>query len=360
MGRPLTTRQQVLFWLVGFAVFVLAVYFLRPILLPFVAAMAVAYLLDPAADKLETWSLSRNAATWILTVSFFATIALLLLLLAPLIAGQMIGFIDHLPDYVESARNWIRPFIEQLVERLPLLGDPSTLWENTSNLTQGWASWVGVGVAGLWNRGLALFNLLSLLLITPVVAFYLLRDWDRFIAVVDSLLPREHADVIREQARRVDHVLAAFVRGQGMVALADGIVYAAGLSVVGLDFGLVTGLSAGLLSFVPYLGALLGSVTAIMVALLQWGLDPVRVGLVIAVFVVGQLLENGVWQPRLLGSRVGLHPVWVIFGVLAGGALFGFVGVLLAVPVAAALGVLIRFALERYRGSRIYLGPGAV
>ncbi|MSP20064.1 MAG: AI-2E family transporter [Alphaproteobacteria bacterium] len=356
----MNTRQQVLFWLIGLIVFGLAVYMLRPILLPFVAAMAVAYLLDPAADRLEKWNISRNAATWLLTVSFFATIAFLLLLLAPLLATQLIGFLDHLPDYVESARNWLRPVVERAIERLPVLGDPATLWENTANLTQGWASWVGAGVAGLWNRGLALFNLLSLLLITPVVAFYLLRDWDRFVAVIDSLLPRQHADTIREQARRVDEVLAAFVRGQGMVALADGLVYATGLSLVGLEFGLVIGLAAGLLSFVPYLGALLGAFTALMVALLQWGLDPVRIGLVIAVFVSGQLLENAVWQPRLLGSRVGLHPVWVIFGVLAGGALFGFVGVLLAVPVAAALGVLIRFAIDRYRGSGIYLGPGSV
>jgi predicted PurR-regulated permease PerM len=354
-----SARQQLLFWLISLLLFGAIVYVLRPVLLPFVAAMAVAYLLDPAADRLERWNFSRNAATWLLTVAFFSTIILVLLLLAPLLYSQIIGFVDRLPEYIESARDWLRPLIERAIERIPMLGDPSAIWQSTANFAQGWTSWVGVGVAGLWNRGLALFNLLSLLLITPVVAFYLLRDWDRFVAVIDSLLPRQHADTIREQARRIDEVLAAFVRGQGLVALADGIVYGTGLSLIGLEFGLVIGLGAGLLSFVPYLGALLGSFTAMMVALLQWGLDPVRLVLVAAVFVVGQLLENAVWQPRLLGSRVGLHPVWIIFGVLAGASLFGFLGVLLAVPTAAAIGVLIRFGLDRYRQSRIYRGPDA-
>ena len=355
----MNARQQVLFWLISLLLFGAVVYLLRPVLLPFVAAMAVAYLLDPAADRLERWNFSRNAATWMLTVGFFSIIVLGLLLLAPLLYSQIIGFIDRLPEYIESARAWLLPLIDRLVERIPMLGDPNALWQNTAGLATGWTSWVGVGVAGLWNRGLALFNLLSLLLITPVVSFYLLRDWHSFVAVLDSLLPRQHADTIREQARRIDEVLAAFVRGQGLVALADGVVYGLGLSFVGLEFGLVIGLGAGLLSFVPYLGALLGSFTAMMVALLQWGLDPIQLVLVAAVFVIGQLLENAVWQPRLLGSRVGLHPVWIIFGVLTGASLFGFVGVLLAVPTAAAIGVLIRFGLDRYRQSRIYRGPDA-
>lgn len=356
----MSTRQQILFWLISLLIFGAVLYLLRPVLLPFVAAMAVAYLLDPTADRLVRWNFSRNAATWILTVAFFATIILVVLLLAPLLYSQIIGFIDRLPEYVQSARSWLRPIVERLIERIPILGDPSAIWQNTANFAAGWTSWLGVGVAGMWSRGLALFNLLSLLLITPVVAFYLLRDWDRFVAVIDLLLPRQHADTIREQARRVDAVLAAFVRGQALVALADGLVYGLGLSLIGLEFGLVIGLTAGLLSFVPYLGALLGSFTAIIVALLQWGLDPLRLALVAGVFVVGQLLENAVWQPRLLGKRVGLHPVWVIFGVLAGASLFGFVGVLLAVPVAAAIGVLIRFGLDRYRESRIYRGPDVV
>ena len=352
----MSRRQQGMFWLAGLVVFGLAIYVLRPILLPFVAAMGVAYLLDPAADRLERWGLSRNVATWILTVGFFAAVMLLVLLVFPLLYGQVLGFIDSLPDYIGSIRGWAIPIVERLRQRFLEVGDPASLLQNTGNLYQGLLTWIGSAAASVWNRGLALFNVLSLLLITPVVAFYLLRDWDKFVAVIDSLLPREHAEVIRDLARRIDAMMAAFVRGQSLVALADGIVYGVGLSVVGLEFGLIIGLTAGMLSFVPFLGAILGSFTAVAAALVQWGLDPLRLAMVAGVFVVGQLLENTIWQPRLLGGRVSLHPVWIIFSVLTGGALFGFVGVLLAVPSAAAAGVLIRFAIERYRHSGVYLG----
>jgi predicted PurR-regulated permease PerM len=354
----MTARQQILFWLGGLVLFGLIVYLLRPILLPFVAGMAVAYLLDPAADRLERWRLSRHAATWILTVSFFLLLVLVVLLIAPVLYGQIVGFIDRLPEYIQAARDWLTPALERVRERFPMVGDPNTLWQGTPGITQNALGWMGSALARVWNGGLALFNVVSLLLITPVVAYYLLRDWDRFTAYIDSMLPREHADVIREQARRIDSVMAAFVRGQALVALADGIVYATGLSIVGLEFGLAIGLGAGFLSFVPFLGPAVGGLTAILVALLQWGFDPTKLGLVVGVFVVGQLLENAVWQPRLLGGQVGLHPVWIIFSVMAGGAMFGFVGVLISVPMAAAVGVLLRFAFDRYRHSRIYLGAG--
>lgn len=354
----MSARQQVWFWLVGFVIFGLLIYLLRPILLPFLAGMAVAYLLDPAADKVERLGLSRNMATWLLTVSFFLVLVLVVILLAPVLYSQIIGFITHLPDYIQSIRDWVTPRLELLRDRIPMVGDPATLLQNTQGIAQSSLGWLGTALARVWNGGLALFNLVALLLITPVVAFYLLRDWDRFVAYIDHLLPREHADIIREQARRIDSVMAAFVRGQALVALADGVVYAVGLSLVGLQFGLVIGLATGLLSFVPFVGPAIGGITAVLVALLQWGVDPWKIGAVIGVFMVGQALESAVWQPRLLGGQVGLHPVWIIFGVMAGGALFGFVGVLLAVPLAAAIGVLVRFALERYRHSRIYLGPG--
>lgn len=354
----MNARQQLLFWLGGLILFGLFVYLLRPILLPFVAGMAVAYLLDPAADKVERLGMSRNMATWLLTVSFFLVLVVVIVLVAPVLYGQVIGFINHMPDYIASAEGWLMPRLEQLRESIPMMGDPAALLQNTQGIAQSSLGWLATGLAGVWNGGLALFNLVALLLITPVVAFYLLRDWDRFVAYIDSLLPREHTDVIREQARRIDSVMAAFVRGQALVALADGIVYAIGLSLAGLQFGLVIGLATGLLSFIPFVGPAIGGITAVLVALLQWGVDIWHLGAVIGVFMVGQALESAVWQPRLLGGQVGLHPVWIIFGVMAGGALFGFVGVLLAVPIAAAIGVLVRFGLERYRHSRIYLGPG--
>lgn len=354
----MNARQQLGFWFIGLVVFGLLIYLLRPVLLPFVAGMAVAYLLDPAADKVERLGMSRNNATWLLTVSFFLILVLAALLIAPVLYGQIVGFATHFPDYVESIRAWLMPRFELLRERIPMVGDPAAILQNGQGIAQSSLGWLAAGLGRVWNGGLALFNLLALLLITPVVAFYLLRDWDRFVAYIDSLLPREHADVIREQARRIDSVMAAFVRGQALVALADGIVYAFGLSAVGLQFGLVLGLATGLLSFVPFVGPAIGGITAVLIALLQWGLDIWKFGAVVGVFMIGQALESAVWQPRLLGGQVGLHPVWIIFGVMAGGALFGFVGVLLAVPIAAAIGVLMRFALERYRHSRIYLGPG--
>jgi predicted PurR-regulated permease PerM len=199
--------------------------------------------------------------------------------------------------------------------------------------------------------------LLSLVLITPVVAFYMLRDWDDIVARIDLLLPPRNAPVIREQVRQVDVVLAGFVRGQTLASLALSIIYGIGLTAVGLEFGFVIGLATGILSFIPFIGMAVGLATAMVMGVLQWGLDPVHLLLVAAVFGVGQGLESAVLQPRLLGSSVGLHPVWIVFGVLAGGALFGFVGVLLAVPMTAAVGVLVRFAVDRYHKSGLYQDP---
>ena len=355
----MNARNQVWFWLGGLAVTVALVYFMRGVLLPFVAGMAIAYLLDPVADRLESWGLSRIWATSLLTTAFFLVLFLLALILVPILYGQIVGFLERLPEYVRQMRDSFLPLAQALAERLPFVSEPSSVWQAASNLAQRSIGVLGNAAARVWSGGLAFFNLVSLLLITPVVAFYLIRDWDRIVAHIDTLLPLRHADVIREQARRIDQVLAGFVRGQAMVGLLLGVIYATGLSLIGLEFGLAIGLATGLMSFVPYLGMVLGLVLALFVAVLQWGLDPIQLILVVGTFLLGQVVESALLQPRLLGGNVGLHPVWVIFGVLAGGMLFGFVGVLLAVPVTAAVGVLVRFALERYRLSRIYLdGPG--
>ena len=195
------------------------------------------------------------------------------------------------------------------------------------------------------------------MVITPIVTFYLLRDWDLLVARIDGWLPRRHVDVIREQMRLIDRSLSGFVRGQLMVCLMLGVFYAIGLTVVGLDFGLVIGLATGLVSFVPYFGMLAGFVVGIGVAVAQFG-SWVPVALVAAVFVIGQFVEGNFVTPRVVGNRIGLHPVWLIFALLAGGALFGFTGLLLAVPVAAVLGVLVRFSLERYLAGAAYRGRG--
>jgi predicted PurR-regulated permease PerM len=354
-----TIERQIRFWLIGLAVFALAVFFLRDILLPFVAGMAIAYLLDPACDRLERWGLSRTLATSVLTILFVVIAICAVLVLVPVVAGQLVNLIKNTPQYVESLRDSVATFITVIearvepavVERLrdALSGSAARLVDWTTNM-------LGSVISG----GVALANLLSLLFITPIVTFYLLRDWDRIVAKVDSWLPREHAPTIRRLMKEVDERLAGFLRGQGMVCLILGIFYAVALSVAQLQFGLVVGLIAGLASFIPFVGAILGLVLSVGLALVQFD-DWTRVAIIVGIFFAGQALEGNFLTPRIVGERVGLHPVWIMFGLLAGGALFGFVGVLLAVPAAAAVGVGTRFALEQYMGSSIYTGPaGAV
>ena len=349
-------RRGIAFWVASFVLFFVLIFLFREILLPFVVGMATAYFLDPVCDYLEGRGMSRTWATAIVTLVFALLVALLILLLVPALIGQIVSLLEQLPKYIEI----IRTQLEALAERARSTLDPG-IARQVRGLAVGSAdrvvAWVTDAAGGLVAGGFALANLLSLLLITPVVAFYLLRDWDRLVERVDNWLPRDHAETIRAQVREVDRTLAGFVRGQATVCALLGTFYGVALTVAGLDFGLVTGLLAGLLSFIPYIGALTGAVASIGLALLQFD-DPVRILVVAAVFGVGQAVEGNYLTPKLVGGRVGLHAVWVIFALLAGGALFGFVGVLLAVPVAAVIGVLIRFSLSLYLDSDIYRGAG--
>lgn len=350
-------RRGIAFWVASFVLFFVLIFLFREILLPFVVGMATAYFLDPVCDYLEGRGLSRTWATTIVTLVFALLVTLLILLLVPALIGQVVSLLEQLPKYSEIMRTQL----EALAERARTTLDPG-ITQQVRGLAAGSAdrlvAWVTDAAGGLVAGGFALANLLSLLLITPVVAFYLLRDWDRLVERVDNWLPRDHAETIRAQVREVDRTLAGFVRGQATVCALLGAFYGVALTIAGLDFGLVTGLLAGLLSFIPYIGALTGAVASIGLALLQFD-DPVRILVVAAVFGVGQAVEGNYLTPKLVGGRVGLHAVWVIFALLAGGALFGFVGVLLAVPVAAVIGVLIRFSLSLYLDSEIYRGAGS-
>lgn len=337
-------------WLVGIALVLMAVYLLRGILLPFVAGMAVAYFLDPVCDRLERAGLSRTLATIAVTMMFGVIVLATMILLVPLLQGQIADLVSRLPEYIEAGQRALEPLLRE-VER-NLRGDGGAkLREAISGQAGVIVSWLGSALGGLISGGLALANILSLVFITPVVAFYLLRDWDRMVARIDSWLPRQHADVIREQAREIDQILAGWVRGQGTVCVLLAAYYSIGLTVIGLDFGLIIGLVTGLLSFVPYVGTITGFVLSVAVAVAQYDDWPPVIG-VAAFFVAGQMIEGNFLTPMLVGDRVKLHPVWVIFALLAGGSLFGFVGVLLALPVAAVLGVLARFALTRYLASQ--------
>jgi predicted PurR-regulated permease PerM len=349
----MTAGQQLRFWLIGLIVALIAVYLLRGILLPFVAGMAIAYFLDPACDRLEKW-MSRTWATSLVTLIFAILIVLALLLIAPLLIDQLTQFLAALPDLFNRAHAKLLPYYATLQQRFGL-PDLTELADMARARMGTGLTWVGQTLLNVAQGSVAIANLLSLVFITPVVTFYLLRDWDRIVTKIDALLPRQHAATIRTQGREIDITLAGFARGQATVCLILATYYATALMVVGLPFGLVVGMVAGLLTFIPYLGAIGGFVIAMAIALVNfdsWS----GVIAVAAIFGVGQVMEGNVLTPKLVGDRVGLHPVWIIFALLAGGTLFGFLGLLLAVPVSAGIGVLVRFALSRYRASPVYLG----
>ncbi len=352
----MTSAQRYRFWLIGLAVLLALLYVLRGMLLPFVAGMAVAYFLDPLADRLERAGLSRLAATSLITAGFFLVVVVALLVLVPILEHQVVAFVQKIPGYVDTLNERLQPLLVEVKRRLSPR-DIEKLRSSAGEYAGTAASWVLGAVRGVLTGSLAVFNLLSLVFITPVVTFYLLRDWDKMVSRVDSWLPRDHADTIRAQLREINRTLAGFIRGQATVCLCLGLIYGLGLSAVGLDLGLVIGLSAGLLSFVPYLGSIAGFVTGMGLALAQ-GADWHLPVLVAVVFAVGQVAEGNFLTPKLVGDKVGLHPVWIMFALLAFAALFGFVGLLLAVPLAAVIGVLVRFALGRYLSSPLYHGHG--
>jgi len=346
--------RQIRFWLLALLGFLLVIYLLRSMLLPFVAGMAVAYFLDPVCDRLQRLGCSRVWATTIVSICFVLVLALAILLILPTLQNQVISFVQRVPGYLDRLVNRVLPEFQHLGARLGI-ANLADLRSQASGQIGAIVGWVGGVIAGVVTSSVALANLLSLLFITPVVAFYLLRDWDRLRNQTNSLLPQRHAETIRQQLALVDRTLAGFVRGQATVCLVLAAYYGIGLTVIGVDFGLVVGIWIGLISFIPYLGSITGFVVSVGIALAQFD-SWLPVGLVVGLFAFGQFLEGYVLTPRLVGDRVGLHPVWVIFALLAGGSLFGFVGLLLAVPAAAVIGVLIRFAVLRYRDSRYYRG----
>jgi predicted PurR-regulated permease PerM len=345
-----TRRERQTFWLIFLVALVFAVYVLRDVLLPFVAGMAVAYLLDPVVDRLERGKIGRGAATLIVLLAFFVLSLGTVLLLLPLLQSQVEQFGKAAPGYIEAVRSRLEPILKDLADGF----DQNAALGKLPDLAGSGLAWVTKLAGRLLSGGAWLVNLISILVITPIVSFYLLRDWDKMVATIDGWLPRAQADTIRDQMRAIDRTLAAFVRGQGMVCLILGTFYAVGLSVAGLDFGLVIGLFSGLISFVPFVGTFIGAVLSVGLAAAQFGAWE-QIAIVAAIFAAGQVIEGNFLTPNLVGDAVGLHPVWVIFALLTGGTLFGFVGVLLAVPVAAVIGVVTRFALDHYLASPLHL-----
>jgi len=350
----LPAGRQALFWLAVLVGFVLFLWVLKGILLPFVLGMAIAYFLDPLADRLEALRVPRSLAAGLIIVAFFLVVTLLLMLIVPTIVEQITTLARALPRYFTAAGEAMRPLLTKLLARVNA-NPPSDLSQPIA-AAQTVAGFAATLLNQALARGFAFVNSVALLAVTPLVAFYLLRDWQKVVESVDSWLPRAQADVIRARLREIDWVLAGFARGTATVCLVLGTFYAVTLSLVGLDFGLTIGLTAGLVSFIPYIGTLFGLVASVGVALFQFWPNWPHVVVVLLVFFAGQILNDYVLVPRLVGERVGLHPLWVMFGLFAGGALFGFVGLLIAVPVCAVIGVVTRFAIARYKQSPLYLG----
>ena len=349
----MSERAQVLAWTAGLLLFCLLLYLLRGMLLPFVAGIAVAYFFDPLADRLKHWGLPRTLAAALVVVAVFLAGALLALLLAPLVQSQFEQLLQRLPHAVHLLRERALPAILERLNALGL-GVEADMRQAVSGMTGDAVAFVGQVLAGALSGGAAVLNLLALLLITPVVTFYLLRDFDLIVKQVDGWLPLLHREVIRALFARFDDALAGFVRGQGTICLILAAYYATTLTAIGLDFGLIIGLLTGLLAFVPFVGVLLGMVLSFATLFGQFGWEVTHFALLVAIFLVGQIFEGYWLTPRIVGRHTGLHPVWIMFALLAGGSLFGFVGLLLAVPAAAVIGVLLRFLLARYLQSSLY------
>ena len=342
-------------WLVIAAVIGWLVWLLSPILLPFMLAAVFAYLGDPLVDRLERLRIGRGLAASIVFLVMLLLVALALLLLVPLIQRQIARFIAALPGYVAWLTHTAVPWLEHKLNIPASEFDTSTLIARVREHL-GTVGGIAATVLGYATRsGLALIGVGVAVVLVPVVTFYLLRDWDKLVAHIDALLPLDAQPTIRRLARETDSVLGAFVRGQLLVMLGLAIFYAVALKLVGLDVGPLIGMIAGLVSFVPYLGFIIGIVASVIAALVQFH-DAFHLVLVLVVFGVGSLLESYILVPKLVGDRIGLHPVAVIFAVLAFGELFGFVGILLALPMASIAMVLLRFLRERYEASSLFAG----
>ncbi|MGZ4968611.1 MAG: AI-2E family transporter [Methylobacter sp.] len=329
------------------------VYLLAPVLMPFAFAAMLAYLGDPLTDKLETYRLSRTKAVLVVFSAMTLVFVLVLLLLVPLLESQVENFLDNLPAYASWLNETVIPWMQA---RFHLGIRPINLNQIVNLVKSHWEQAGGVAatiMSSVSSSGAVIAEWLMNLLLIPVVTFYLLRDWDILVAKVRDLLPRRIEPTVSKLAREVDTVLGAFVRGQLYVMLALGSIYSIGLWITGLDLALLIGMSAGLVSFVPYLGSIVGIVTACVAALVQFH-DFIRLVPVAVVFIIGQSMEGMVLTPMLVGDKIGLHPVAVMFAVLAGGQLFGFLGILLALPVASIIMVLLRHAHDLYRYSDFY------
>lgn len=349
-----TENKNWIFWIILLVIFSSLVYILRSVLLPFVVGIIIGYLLDPLATRLEKLKINRSIATCLVLLLVAIILIPLIIALFGMIDEQLALFISAVPKYMETLTQKIEPIINNLQDNFPNLNREKIREYLRGNMSNG-LKLIGTLLRKLISGSYAIFNILSLVLITPIVTFYMLRDWNDFIKKVDSLLPKAYKKEIRTQAKEIDKIISSFIRGQLSVCVLLGTFYGVGLSFVGLDLGLLVGFIAGIISFIPYVGSIVGFITAMAIAFAQFN-DWVPIAQVVGVFAVGQFLEGNFLTPKLVGDSIGLHPVWVMFALLAGGVLLGFLGLMMAVPLAAVIGVLARFAITKYKQSSLYKG----
>ncbi|MDH7795681.1 MULTISPECIES: AI-2E family transporter [unclassified Beijerinckia] len=365
-------ERQVAFWLAALLVTVLLLWLLSSVLMPFVAGMALAYLLNPVANRLQRMGINRLVACIVILGVAVVLFFVLLVAVVPLLVTQLSHLADNVPGYITRFQELARTLAAEqgdtlskwlgidIFEKLGLgEGKPTDVAGPLGNLVGKGMSWLSGLVGSIISGGSTLIGLASLLVITPVVAFYMLVDWERMMRTLDGLVPVEHRETVRRLAHEIDRAIGGFLRGQSLVCLFLGAWYGFGLLLIGLNFGFVIGLTGGLLSFIPFVGSLAVLVISSILAIVQGWPSLWLLVMVLAVVGTGQFLEGNVLTPRLVGASVGVHPVWLMFALLAFGSLFGFTGLLVAVPLAAAIGVLIRFGIERYRESALYRGTGA-
>ncbi|EJF81762.1 AI-2E family transporter [Bartonella doshiae] len=357
---PNNMKKQIFFWLGTLIFFILFMLVFGSILLPFVAGIVLAYFLNPIVQLLEKYGISRVFGTILITLFIVIIFVAALIILIPIISWQIQQFTSNgLPIYinriqtflVEHDFGWVRRYFGS---------DPNELQSNIKGLLGQSSDFITSLLNSLLKSGKSIVNIVSLFVVAPVVAFYMLLDWPRMVAAIDALIPRDHLETVRSIFHEMDRAIAGFVRGQGTVCLILGAYYGIGLTITGLNFGLLIGMFIGLISFVPYIGTMSGFVLSVGVAWVQfypdnWG----WIVVVITLFFIGQFIEGYILQPKLVGSSVGLHPVWLMFALFAFSSLFGFTGMLVAVPAAAAVGVLVRFALHTYLNSQMYSCNGS-
>jgi predicted PurR-regulated permease PerM len=362
-------ERQVLFWAAGLAVLLYILHLLGSAITPFAAGIVLGYLLDPVVLKLQKLGLDRLGASLLILIAFALAVAIILFLIAPILGSQFVTFSERLPGYAVRLQalavaegnaliakyggSWLGPL--GLSEEL----SSAQIQKSVSDFVAQGAQWLLNALKSLVSGGAAVFSFLSLLIVTPVVAFYILVDWDRMIAKLDSWLPLDYRDSLRKIAREINHALAGFIRGQSIVCLFLGLWYSVGLTLIGLDFGFLIGALAGFLSFVPYVGSLTALLLSLGVALVQGWPSLKLFFLALGVVGVGQFLEGNVLAPKLVGESIGVHPVWLMFALLAFGQLLGFLGLLIAVPTAAAIGVVSRHLIALYLKSSFYRGRSA-